>query len=219
MASVLQHIKAIKTSAYEPFIIRKAETLREVELSAFVGWIKQILKVSITTNWLGNFLALVTVSTYTIVSLYSPEGGAAVTTAKIFTVISTIDLISEPLLTLGQQWGSMVTAWASFKRIEDFLLCEEKATNKFKPQKDSSTAEDMAESKELEMELIQRVTPHLELRNASYGLKGKVTLLEDISLDLTVPALWMIMGRVGSVSGSYRPRLTGRAKAVFFNLC
>ena len=216
MASVLQHIKAIKTSAYEPFIIRKAEKLRDIELSAFVGWVKEVLKVSITTNWLGNFLALVTVGTFTVVSLYSPGSGSAVTTAKIFTVISTIDLISEPLLMLGQQWGSMVTAWASFKRIETFLLCEEKAISKSKPTEDSPTAENIADSGG---SVVPRVTPHLELKNASYGVREKVTLLEDISIDLVVPALWMIMGRVGSVSDYYRTVLMSRAKAVFFNLC
>jgi ATP-binding cassette subfamily C (CFTR/MRP) protein 1 len=103
ISSVLRHIKAIKMSAYESYVTVKAVDMRETEVVALITWIMQILKVSIATNWLNNFLALVTVATFTVVSIFSQNGGGAVTTARIFTVISTILLISMPLLMLGQQ--------------------------------------------------------------------------------------------------------------------
>ncbi len=56
----------------------------------------------VATNWLGTFFALLTIITYTVASFYSSQGTNAVTTAKIFTVTSTISLISEPLLVVGQ---------------------------------------------------------------------------------------------------------------------
>ena len=107
-------------------MIRKADMLREQEVSSFVAWTQQILKVAITTNWLGNFLAVITIVAFTVVSLLGSTAGGSVTTARIFAVIATIELISEPLLMLGQQVGQLVTAWASFNRIEQFLLLGEK---------------------------------------------------------------------------------------------
>jgi ATP-binding cassette subfamily C (CFTR/MRP) protein 1 len=123
MASVLRHIKAIKLSAYETPITNTALTLRDNEIHCLREWIKEILKVSIFTNYNSNFLSLITVTTYTLVSLF---GGGGVSTAKIFTTVTTIALISEPLLMLGQQLGNIVSAWASWKRVEEFLLSEEK---------------------------------------------------------------------------------------------
>lgn len=148
-------------------------------------WVKEVLKVSIATNWLGNFIALVTIITYTVVSLYSTTEGGAVTTAKVFTVISTIKIISEPLLMFGQRLGAMVTAWASFKRIEDFLLCDERAAAQL-TDGEATTGSTTANC-------------HIVLRHASFGVKDKAVLLEGLDVELVDPALWMIVGRVGSV--------------------
>ena len=205
MTSVLRHIKAVKLSSYEPFIVHKAEELRMREIKALIGWIKEILKVSITTNWLGNFLALIQIITYTVVSLYSSDAGSGVTTAKIFTVISTITIISEPLLMLGQQFGSIVTAWASFKRIEEFFLCDERTES-------SRETPLLTESENVKMEgtspsyvTRQRHECRIELKNATFGVdKGTKHLLKDINVHLTNPNLWMLIGRVGCVSGSHQ---------------
>jgi ATP-binding cassette subfamily C (CFTR/MRP) protein 1 len=132
MSSVLRHIKSIKLSAYEPLVQSRAEDLRETEITALIKWIIEILRVSIVTNWLGNFLSLVTVSTYTVVSLYTGDGQGGVSTAKVFTIVSTITLISNPLLMLGQNMGQIVSAWASVKRVEEFLLQDEKVDKREK---------------------------------------------------------------------------------------
>jgi ABC-type multidrug transport system fused ATPase/permease subunit len=187
MASVLRHIKAIKLSAYEPAIIKTALALREHEIYCLRKWVKEILKVSIMTNYNSNFLSLVTVTTYTLVSLYS---GGGVSTAKIFTTISTITLISSPLMYLGQQMGNIVSAWASWKRIETFMLNEEKLSDS--PENGS------------EIELVDKGIPAIEISvlEADFGIKGKDAFLHGINVELTAPPLWMIVGRVGSVSHS-----------------
>lgn len=187
ISSVLRHIKAIKMSAYEACVTVKAVNMRETEVVALITWIMQILKVSIATNWLNNFLALVTVTTFTVVSIFSQNGGGAVTTARIFTVISTISLISMPLLMLGQRWSGLVTAWASWKRIEEFLLCEEKEAAK-------------EENDEQDGLLLRPggMDRHVRLGGASFGVRNKVTLLHEVEVDITNQRLWMIVGRVGS---------------------
>ena len=171
-SSVLRHIKAIKLSAYEPRILALADGMRHAEIDAFIRWVKEILKVSILTNWLAHFLALLTVTTFTLVTLFRGDTGG-VTTARIFTVISTIDLISMPLLELGQKMGSLLTAWASLKRIEGFLLDGEKVA-------------------------VQGDGTRVKV-DASFGIRGKIDLIK-VAVDLDDPKLWMITGRVGCVS-------------------
>ena len=184
MASVLRHIKAIKLSAYEPPITNTALTLRDHEIHCFREWMKQILKVSIFTNYIANFLNLITITTYTLVSLFS---GGGVSTARIFATVSTIALISDPLLMLGQQLGNIVSAWASFKRLEGFLLSEEKVT------------EIHGSSSGIEL-LDKESSTGISFSEADIGVKGKDAFLHGITVDLAAPPLWMIVGRVGSVS-------------------
>lgn len=185
-ASVLRHIKAIKLSAYEPRIAAIAIGMRKEEVAALVKWIMEILKVSIATNWLASFMSLVTVTAFTLVSLYS--GTAGVTTARVFTVISTIELISWPLLNLGQKLGGLVTAWACLKRIEAFLLQEERQLPGSSPVGSGMELQEAPASGRI---LLQRAT---------FGIREKVTLLRDLEINLQKPGLWMITGRVGCVS-------------------
>jgi ABC-type multidrug transport system fused ATPase/permease subunit len=189
MASVLRHIKAIKLSAYEPPVVKTALALRDHEIYCLRRWIKQILVVSIITNYNVNFLSLITLTTYTLVSLFgsSDEG---IPTSKIFTVITAIALISEPLLSLGQRLGSIVSAWASWKRIENFLLCPEKVAD--------------VHGSDSGIELDHKSGIEIDLVNADFGVKDKITLLNDMSVRLTSPPLWMVVGRVGSVSTAGR---------------
>lgn len=183
MASVLRHIKAIKLSAYEPSILTRALAFRDQEIHNLRNWIRQILVVSITTNVVSNFLGLLTITTYTLVSLYA-HGGRGIETSTIFTVISTISLLADPLRALGQQIGNIVSAWASWKRIERFLLSEER----------EPTIETQIEVHEMEQ---RPVTIKI---NGTFGIQDQITLLEGIKIDLVNPSLWMIAGRVGSVS-------------------
>jgi ABC-type multidrug transport system fused ATPase/permease subunit len=206
-SSVLRHIKAIKLSAYEPRILDIANSMRNDEMNAFVAWVKQVLKVSIMTNWLSHGLALMTVTAFTLVVLFTGGdvgGQGGVTTARIFTVISTIELISTPLLELGQKLGSLLTAWASLKRIEGFLMDGEKGDAeegrgevmlldrpvRGRAAKGAGGADDNARGGE---------GARVVLQHATFGVEGKIDLLHDLNVELDEPGLWMITGRVGCV--------------------
>lgn len=188
MSSVLRHIKAIKLSAYEPSIIKTAIESRDQEIHVFRKFMRQILVVSVVTNYVSSFLSLLTVGTYTLVSLYV-DGGIGLSTSKIFTVITTIALLANPLRDLGQQLGSIFSAWASFKRTEVFLLCEEKL------------AQTTPETSDIELQTNQLISSvEIRISGANFGVRDKITILHDVNIELTNPALWMLVGRVGSVS-------------------
>jgi ABC-type multidrug transport system fused ATPase/permease subunit len=158
--------------------------MRTDEVAALVKWIIEVLKVSIITNWLAHFLSLLTIVTFTLVSLYT--SGEGVTTARIFTVVATIELISMPLLNLGQKIGSLVTAWASLKRIEEFLMMEERT--------------------EVEENAVEG--HHVRLSGATFGIRDKATLLHDLDVGIDGNKVWMITGRVGCVSVHFSPCLS-----------
>lgn len=164
-------------------------------MNAFLKWCKEVLIVSTVTNYVANLLGLITVTTYTLVSLYS---GGGINTSTIFTVISTIALLADPLRSLGQQLGSIVSAWASWKRIEAFLLAEERVLQ----------ASDSSSDIILQDAAIDIVRLRID---GSFGVNNGPTLLHDIKLDIENPGLWMIVGRVGSVSACLDLPLTPRA--------
>ncbi|ORX34001.1 P-loop containing nucleoside triphosphate hydrolase protein [Kockovaella imperatae] len=193
-ASVLRHIKAVKMSAYEFQVIKTAVDMRKDEIDKLKYWIREILKVSIMTNWLGGFLNLITIITFTVVSIYTSNANN-VNTAKIFTVVSTISIISEPLLMLGQQLSSMVSAYASLKRIETFLMLEERQEPMMEePEKDLSEKESQC---------------RVEFHNASFGIKDKATILKNLNVHQVDPSLWMIVGKVGCGKSTFLQAILG----------
>lgn len=199
MGSVLQHIKAIKLSAYERTISAKAVQLRDAEVSAQVTFIVQVLKAALATNWLSNFLSLTTITTFTLVSLFAAHGSGGVTTAKVFTVITTIGLISDPLLMLGQNFSSLVSACASFMRIQSFLLAAESED----PHDDAvaDLLDDKLDVKDSTPLASYHRKAVVRLASASFGVSSSDTvLLHEIQSDMQDFGLWMIIGEVGSVS-------------------
>lgn len=198
MGSILQHIRAVKLSAYEPIMAAKAIALRDAEIESQIKLIMLVLRVSIATNWLGNFLALVTITAFTLVSLLGSSSGSNVTTAKVFTVITTIGLISDPLLMLGQRFSSLVSAWASFKRMEKFLLEDESAS--LISEQTTPEADDDLKGTDIPLKEVSN-SVSVQLASASLGLSGlSKTLLRDIDINMRDFGLWMIIGEVGSVS-------------------
>lgn len=213
MGSVLQHIKAVKLSAYEHTMGTKAIQLRDAEVSAEVAFIVQVLKASLATNWLANFLSLTTITTFTLVSLFAAHGGSGVTTAKVFTVISTISLISDPLLMLGQNFSSLVSACASFMRIQNFLL----AAESHDPSNDPTTnlLDDEFDKKNDTQLTSYRQEAFVRLEGASFGVSSSsTTLLHELRCDMRDFGLWTVIGQVGSVSIVQLPVTDKKGKSV-----
>lgn len=198
MSSVLRHIKAIKLSAYESSIVSTAIKMRDEEITALRKWVRELLVVSIVTNYVSNFMGLLTVTTFTLVSLYA-HAGEGVSTSTIFTVISTISLLADPLRSLGQQIGNIVSAAASWKRIEEFLLSDEQRVSE--PDPSSSREDGLDDAPGAALVDRASTTPGIRFTDAAFGIEGKITLVHNVNIVLVRPKLWMVVGRVGSVSG------------------
>lgn len=121
-------------------------------------------------------LSLATLVTYSIVSLHSSSH--AVTTGVFFTAIAVLDVITNPLLIVGQRYASIMAATASIKRIEDFLRKPEKEDNRINAER-------------------------IEAKDAAFGT-SEVTLLTNVNMTIPMEKLTMIVGPVGSVSFFHR---------------
>lgn len=184
MSSVLHGIKQVKLSAYEDAVLEKVGILREAELKAFWIYWFRLLLVSAITNLLSNAMTAATIVTYFLLAR-AQELTFSIT--QLFTTLSVITIISTPLLFVGQNWSQILTALASLKRIEAFLLREERQT----PEVHAGNASDIA-----------------DMRNVSLSQGGEI-VLRDISVQIPAGRLTMVIGEVGSGKSTLLNALLG----------
>lgn len=189
MASVLRHIKAIKLSAYEAYVTFKAEELRHMEVTACGRWVHHVRCDKLAWH------------------LFRPPHHHHLYSRLI--LLESRDkrgydcenfhrhLDDQPHFRTAPgcrtAYPRLLTTWASFKRIEEFLLCAERSIPDVY---DESEGDATCENPE---EALNTPDRRIALRDASFGIKGKATLLSGPNIDLTAPDLWMVIGRVGSV--------------------
>ncbi|SJL11399.1 uncharacterized protein ARMOST_14802 [Armillaria ostoyae] len=123
IAGIFHQIKAIKLSAYEPELIDKVWQYRSEELSSMRRFWKDFAVVVCVTNTALNMLSLFTLGTYAIVDHLS--GSRSLDTSRLFTSYTVISIISAPLFSVGQNYGTVLAAYNSVKRLETYLLSME----------------------------------------------------------------------------------------------
>ncbi|KAH8918193.1 P-loop containing nucleoside triphosphate hydrolase protein [Atractiella rhizophila] len=179
VASAIRNIKGIKLGAYNDTIARKITALRAEEMKAYKYFAIQIWKTAVATNWSANFLTLCTLTAFGVASLVSDDPAYNLSTSKLFTVIATLQIISEPLLMVGQSYSNIQAGFVSLRRIETLLLKEEK--------------------KLLDMEVkeYEKDSSCVKVDKAAFQLSGK-KLLRSISMTCLTGTLTMVIGRVAA---------------------
>ncbi|KAM0755999.1 P-loop containing nucleoside triphosphate hydrolase protein [Meredithblackwellia eburnea MCA 4105] len=176
--SVLRNIVSVKLSAYTQPLMKKILALRDEETERCRLFWFQMLKMSLLTNISASLISLVTLGTYAVVTIVDPSV-PPLTTARMFTVVSILATICQPLFTLGQGWASLVSAWTAIGRIQEFLLSEERVDATITPPPDASTDRSIV------------------FTNASFG-RGENIFLKDITTTIPDGKKTFIVGKVGS---------------------
>lgn len=102
------------------------------------------------------------------------------------TILTTVNLLNEPLNMVGQGLPTIVAAYASMKRIQSFLELDEKRDHDANGDND-----DTSEKQE---------TQTLTVENASFSwLPDSPVMLDDINLELLPGKLHICVGPVASV--------------------
>ncbi|KAJ6480257.1 P-loop containing nucleoside triphosphate hydrolase protein [Mycena sanguinolenta] len=169
-ASILRNIVPGRLMAYTDAFYKMIHTARERELDEYQKFWRRTSRMLVLSNWGAEFLSLVTIGTYTVVTLVDPNA-PPFTTARMFTVIAIINLIGMPITELGEAFAYIIQAWVSLKRVETFLLSEDQP---LLPPAENTTFE-----------------------NASFG-HGGATFLHDLTTTLPNNQLTIIIGPVGS---------------------
>lgn len=123
-SSAIANAKGLKFMAYEQVIEKRLLKSREEELrTALPFWIQLIL-VSAFTNLVQEIMTFSTFITLYLVDRFTGSHNFNVNT--VVTSLTLMQILEIPLLSMGQYYGNILSAYASLKRIEEFLLEQER---------------------------------------------------------------------------------------------
>ncbi|KAE8213125.1 hypothetical protein CF327_g3329 [Tilletia walkeri] len=184
-SSFLGGIKAVKMAGLEKFFARKAIEARAAEMKMFRKYMSTLATVVTAANISGEAITIIAFAALAIVVHLDKNTSLRFDQETVFTAMAITTIISTPLLQIGQRFGLAVAAFASFKRIESFLL---------NPERKEDTSYDHGP-------LVDKVgdsTVHVNFSNASLSWKvDSEPVLHGLDLNLP-PGITMIIGRLAS---------------------
>ncbi|KAH8077273.1 P-loop containing nucleoside triphosphate hydrolase protein [Cristinia sonorae] len=209
ISSIINNLLPIKWSSYESVLAKRVAELRANEM-------KQAKKFYIFTSVAGA-LSL-SASPICILAVLGPYAAIAARTGRpplesnnLFTIVTTLNLLNLPLNMLGQFLPIMAASYASVKRIEEFLLKDEKpADSRTFFDHSNANNEDVKDDSEKDdvLELSYgdekpRVTeePSIEItmNSTSFAWAPDAdAFLQDLTMNLSEQRLYMCVGPVAS---------------------
>ncbi|KAE9386607.1 P-loop containing nucleoside triphosphate hydrolase protein [Gymnopus androsaceus JB14] len=182
ISGIVNQIKGIKLTGYEPELLEKVADARKREAAAGRRTWMQFSKVVAVTSINSNLLSLVTLATYAIISVYGTGTDSLVTT-RLFTVYTVMSVVAAPLMVAGQYWPGIVKSYQSIKRIETFLNYSEMEGVDYTSESD----------------VIKEEPFGCEVRfdKATIGWEHK-TVLDNMSFEIPLKKCTMITGHVAS---------------------
>ncbi|KAK7006728.1 P-loop containing nucleoside triphosphate hydrolase protein [Favolaschia claudopus] len=198
LTSVISNFLPTKLSQYEEVFAQRAAELRANEMKGARSFYFNITITGTlaTTAWaacslsvLGPYAAL----------LAHGHGIGALDPQRIFTIAATMNLMSPPLTAISSSMPQLRAAYASLKRIEKYLLFEERGGG-------GREGEDVGEGgavkeggKERSQDESISATSPIVLRSASFSWAAdKPAFLGPLTLDLTPGYLHICAGPVAS---------------------
>ena len=113
--------------------------------------------------------------------------GSVLDPNRLFTIVTTVNLLSAPLNILGQFLPNIFAAYASVKRIESFLLLEDKE-------------EALVDDKALEEKPQDSDFSPIKIVDGSFAwTSDSEAFLQDVNIDLAPGRLHLCIGPVASV--------------------
>ncbi|QRV93384.1 ABC transporter [Ceratobasidium sp. AG-Ba] len=165
ISSIISNLMPIKMSAYEKKLEEKVARYREEEMKGtYAGLVSK-------DPTIGSFDAV-----------------------SIFTILTTVQILSSPLNFLGQSFPGLFAAYASLQRINVFLMMEEKQPLQVISKKDAD----------------EKPSGVVHLDHASFAWdKTSKLVLHDITFTLRPGMLYMCVGSVASGKSSLMASMLG----------
>ncbi|KAN0062057.1 hypothetical protein ACQY0O_006056 [Thecaphora frezii] len=188
VTSVMHSARPLKLSSRLAPLSQRLEALRALELAAFRAamWIATTLVVA--ANDLENYTTLFTLIAYSAIA-QRQHGGGTLDTSKLFTVVSVLTLLRNPLFLLAQYAPMLLAALGASIGIRDFLLKPElEADPRPRSPSSSSAASDTAAAAEPLALVAERLTLYA----------GADLLVEEATFAVPRYSLTCITGPTGS---------------------
>lgn len=216
LESAVRDAKGVKFAAYEGAIEKKLLAAREAELTCAKSYLSRLLVVISSSNLNVEIMSLATFTALGVVDLLS--GSRRFTLNTVFTSLTTIAILETPLLQIGQQYASIVSAYASIKRIEAFLRETERppaAGTNLRPASAASlnsTRDHKTRPASVNSDFSVDVdgAAAATLKEATIGWAGK-PVLTNVTLSIPRGRLSMVCGRIGAGKSTLLLGLLGEA--------
>ncbi|KDN37670.1 P-loop containing nucleoside triphosphate hydrolase protein [Tilletiaria anomala UBC 951] len=187
--SLIRAIRTVKMMAWDNVSLRTLLEFRQAEVKAMRRYYSQLSAVVSATNLAADALLLVTFVVFALVDRRSHPDTTRFDTQTIFTALSALNLISTPLLMIGQRFAILLSALASLDRIQHFL---ELPPSTVQPESDTPSTASMS------LISLLPAAPQIDLVSASiaWPTGGGAQRVVFTDLTLSFPA-----GRLSTVSG------------------
>ncbi|KAG8697410.1 hypothetical protein FRC09_007892 [Ceratobasidium sp. 395] len=195
ISSVISNLMPIKMSAYEKRLEEKVAKYREEEMKGAASFFT-FLTISVAiSNTGGSFSALAVLGTYAGLVARNPTIGSF-NAVSIFTILTTVQILSVPLNFLGQSLPYFFAAYTSLQRINKFLAMDERVP--------------LPLISELDGEKHEKSDSLVQLERASFAWdKTGQAVLHDITFTLQPGKLYMCVGPVASGKSSLMASMLG----------
>ncbi|KAJ7028056.1 P-loop containing nucleoside triphosphate hydrolase protein [Mycena alexandri] len=190
LTSIINNYLPMKLSQYEEVFARRAADLRRQEMKGARSFYYNITITGTmsTTAWAACTLAVL--GPYAALVAHG-RGIGPLDPQRIFTIVSAVNLMSPPLTILSSSMPQLKAAYASLKRIEKYLLLEER-------QDLPARRDNAAPARETEKQ-DRWPSNDITLQSASFSwAPDKSAFLGPLSLSLTPGHLHLVAGPVAS---------------------
>ncbi|MCJ1354151.1 MAG: hypothetical protein MMC33_004138 [Icmadophila ericetorum] len=219
--TMLSSMKGVKILGLTPKLLALVQVARLEEVRAGIR-----LRIAQLTNTLFAFMPnmigpIITFAAFIIVANTNSE---KLDTTRIFTSISLLSLLSQPLMFLFQMFPSLIATVISLKRIEGFLLAESRVDRRHLTENTHGNPSKKQQKPVVNGRLIGAEingpsvtngsvandgTSAVVIRNGSFGWTRGEGFLHGLNVSIPRSALTLIIGRVGSGKSTFCKALLG----------
>lgn len=215
-SSAIANAKGLKFMAYEKVIEKRLLKSRDEELAiAWPFWI-QFVFVSTFTNLVQEIMAFSTFLALILVDRFT--GSHNFTVHTVVTSLTLMQILEIPLLTMGQYYAQLLSAYASLKRIEEFLREQERPTyaDDDGGRAPNEDGEELDMKKHHNFSSMDSVLPQEEAFAASFdsatiGWNKSKPILVNVTAKVPHGELTMLCGTLGCGKSTFLLALLGEA--------
>ncbi|KAE8254426.1 hypothetical protein A4X13_0g3420 [Tilletia indica] len=195
-SSMINGMKAVKMAGFEGFFERKVTALRNIEMDSLYKYMMTLAHLVFVTNVGQGLLTAITFGALAIVVHVHPNFSHSFDQNTVFTALSALSIIQFPVMMIGQRFGSLFAAYASFKRIEKFMLSEEQEEAAELEHSDTAQIGEKPAHQANEGDVNTLPIMKCEAATMQWDLKGDA-VLQDVTIDFRT-GITMVIGPLSS---------------------